>query len=289
MEQFLGISDNRLNASNARVVIIPVPFENSVSYGEGTADGPEAIIEASSQVELYDTLCECQLPETAVYTHDEIGRTVHYEGMAGEVLSLVGKILNADQFPLVLGGEHSIAVPAVQSFARKFPGGTVVHFDAHADLREQYQDNPNSHACALRRIRETNVRTISAGIRSMSQPEREFASREKILLISPETPSFWPELESALADVSGPAWLTFDVDGMDPSVMPATGTPEPGGLTWTETMRFFSLLATSNLVFKGADVVEFSPIRDFHYPQFTVAKLIHRLMLFLSFGCQVVK
>ncbi len=286
MLTFLDLENPDIHDSSVRTVILPVPFESSVCYGQGTSDGPLSILEASGQVELFDTLFQTRLPDNFIYTHSVIGRTKDYSLMARELRPVVANMLEIGKFPVIIGGEHSIAVPAIQAFSEKYPGATVIHFDAHADLRDTYQDNRNSHACTLRRIRELGLKTLSVGIRSMSLPEYTLSQTDGISLLSPESPDFWTDWEKALSRLSGPAWLTFDVDGMDPGIMPSTGTPEPGGFTWKQTMRILSDLSQSSLAFKGMDFVEFSPVENMHSPQFTAAKLLHRMIFFLVKGCR---
>jgi agmatinase len=282
IQQFLGYPPELINQSKAQTIIIPVPFENSVSYGRGAINGPHAILDASRQVEFYDCFLGKEYPMGGVFTQEEMPRHLSYDEIAVELSRRVGNVLDIGKFPLILGGEHSIAVPAVSAFAKKHPGGVLIHFDAHADLRESYQNNPNSHACALRRMRDLGLRSISAGIRSISPEESIYIRQESVEIFNPENDSFWDDLQSAISRLSGPAWLTFDVDGMDPSIMPATGTPEPGGLNWRETMRFLLILAKSNLQIKGVDIVEFAPIPQLHHADFTAAKLTYRMIMLFA-------
>jgi len=155
----------------------------------------------------------------------------------------------------------------------------VVHFDAHADLRNRYQGISWSHACTLRRIRELNLETISLGIRSMSHKGARLVESESIRQIMPESLTFLQEAHREIERLSGPAWITFDVDSLDPSIMPATGTPEPGGLSWQQTMHLFQLLRDSKIQICGADIVELAPIKNLCFPDFLAVKLTHRLLL----------
>ncbi|MBN1550528.1 agmatinase [bacterium] len=280
--QFLDYPIQDINYENAKVVITPVPFEASVSYGKGTAGGPSAILEASSQVELFDTFFKRECSAGEIYTTSEIDTISGYPQMAETLKNHVVKLLSDNKFPVILGGEHALSIPVAEAFFSRYPEGTIIHFDAHADLRHEYNANPYSHACTLKRIWELGCPTISIGIRSMSREEWDFAIQQNIILLSPEDTTFWESLRITLADKSGPAWLTFDVDGMDPSIMPATGTPEPGGFSWDETMRILMILSQSHLQFAGCDVVEFAPINGFHAADFTMAKLVYRIILALA-------
>ncbi len=279
MSQFLGFDPNTVSYDAARVVLVPVPYEASVSYGTGTAAGPAAIIDASMQVEFYDTLYQKEYPHMGIFTREPIHPDSSYQQMACELNQCVASILKDRKFPLVLGGEHAISVPAVDAFADRYPSPIVIHFDAHADLRNEYQGNPWSHACAIRHIRKRTQHTVSIGIRSMSSEEADLARTENICLLMPEKRSFWADVEQTIQRLSGPAWLTFDVDCFDPMVIPATGTPEPGGLLWPDIMQIIHWLSESSVQILGADVVELAPIPGIHAPDFIIAKLIHRMIL----------
>lgn len=279
MNQFLISQPPRDGYAGARIIVLPVPFEASVTYGEGTADGPAAILKASQQVETFDLYFKKELPETAIFTLPAVRSTRHYEEMAEMVRSRVLEILTDRKHPVILGGEHSVAIPAIEAFHTIHPNGCVIHFDAHADLRDHYRQNAWSHACTLRRIRDLGIQTLSVGIRSVCREEWDLILKNNIPFASPEQPDFWETLNRHLTSFTGPAWLTFDVDGLDPSVIPATGTPEPGGLTWQEVMRFLDLLAASRIRVIGADIVELAPAPGLHLADFTTAKLAHRIMI----------
>lgn len=279
MIQFLGLPAGEYTFQTAHVIVIPVPFEASVSYGTGTAQGPSAILNASCQIEFWDEWIKSDYTSFGIYTVDAMPDGSTVDRMSEFVFQTVVQCLQHQKFPVVLGGEHTIAVPAVAAFASVYPGGTVIHFDAHADLRDEYQDNRNSHACALRRIRETGVRTLSIGIRSCSKEESDYARQESILLLHPESPSFQNELTANISQISGPIWITFDIDGLDPALMPATGTPEPGGLSWKQVMDIFLLIKNANRYVIGCDIVELAPVKQLHHADFTAAKLAYRMML----------
>ena len=277
--QFLGYPPEAVDYLKARAVVIPVPFEASVSYGEGTALGPSAILAASAQVELFDSLLQRSLPDFSVFTETAVNCDHGYDCMASELQARVTRVLEAGKMPVVLGGEHSLSVSAVAAFAGLYPGGTVIHVDAHADLRDSYEGKKWSHACAMRRIREFGLQTVSIGIRSMSEEEYHLIQKEGITVISSEIPDFLREVKVAISRLQGPAWLTFDVDGLDPQILPSTGTPEPGGLSWRETMNLLQIIQDSVLEMKGFDVVELAPIPQMHHADFTIAKLIHRMIM----------
>ncbi len=275
---FLGLPEDRLSYSACRVAIVPVPFEASVSFGKGTAAGPQAILDASTQVELFDAILSKSYPEDGIFTLPAI-ETDRYDVLDQRLYDLTRRILDDRKFPIILGGEHSISVSAARAFRDLYPNTLVIHVDAHADLRDSYQDRTWSHACAMHRIRDLGLQSISIGIRSMSEDEAVLIREQNIFHTTPEHPDFWNRLETAFGCASGPAWMTFDVDGFDPSVIPSTGTPEPGGLTWMDVMRIFGMMRDSRIDLKGADFVELAPIPGIHHPEFTIARLIHRFIL----------
>ena len=278
---FLGLNENPFDHETVKSVLIPVPFEASVSYGKGTQFGPETILEASSQIELFDAHLNRSCPEFFFHTCASLKTMSDFKTMSEQLLPIVMNALELKKFPIVIGGEHSVAIPAINAFANFYPHGHVVHLDAHADLRDNYENNPWSHACVMRRVREYNLNTLSIGVRSFSNEENEYIQKNKISCLNPENPLFKETLQNQLNDLDGPAWLSFDVDVLDPSIMPSTGTPEPAGLTYTDIMEIFQMFQRSSLVFKGADITEFSPIPRLHHADFTCAKIIHRIALML--------
>lgn len=266
--------------SEAAVVILPVPYEGTVSYGGGTADGPAAILQASEQVELYD--------EQLASVPTEIGVVVDRSfrlprGSAGtvsaEVKRRVGELLQAGKKVIMLGGEHSITSGATAAAAEAHPGLVVVQLDAHADLRDSYRGDRYSHACAMARVLEhSEVRGV--GIRSYGRAEaariREGIPGYSILRAWEMQRRGWEG--NVLQGLEGrPVYLTIDLDYFDPSVIPATGTPEPGGGQWWPTIRFLArLFETARVV--AADVVELAPLRGMRHAEFTAARLVHKLI-----------
>lgn len=260
---FLGIPKGSL--AEAQVVILPVPFEETTSYGQGTVAGPEAIIAASRQVELYN-------PELG----DEIQKLVKI-ATAPSVRGGREAIEEAaakwtDKFLISLGGEHSITPQLVKPFLKKYPKLSVLQIDAHTDMREEWEGSKNSHACAMRRLQELGVKNIiQVGIRNTAKEEQQYLKPENI---------FWGDkynLEQILSKLTADVYLTFDVDGLDVSIMPATGTPEPGGLSYTQALEIIkAVVQKKNLV--AADFVEFSPIKSTPAYESLVAKLIYSLI-----------
>ena len=279
MTIFLGLAPEEYSYESARVIVVPVPFEASVSYGSGTAGGPQAILEASCQVEFLDALIDRDYTGFGIYTLEPMVRTGDYRIMADHVHKTIRRIILDAKFPVLLGGEHSVSIPALEAFHSLHPDCNVIHIDAHADLRDQYQGNPVSHACVCRRIHEMGIKVLSIGIRSFCSEERLYAQKHSIPLLHPESNEFWDRLDTCLKKISGPAWLTFDVDGLDPAIMPATGTPEPGGLLWGDVTRILLAVKNSNMRILGCDIVELAPVPGLHHADFTAAKLAYRIML----------
>ena len=264
----------------ARVAVLPVPYEATVSYGGGTARGPAAILEASTQIESYDDRLGCVSSACGIWTDPPLA----VEGLPPErVVEVVSRrfaeLLDAGAWVVMLGGEHSITPGGVAAAAARHPGLHVVQLDAHADLRASYQGSPWSHASAMARcLDHAPIRAI--GIRSYSPEEAERMRRGipgYALLPAWEVGrEGW--IERALSGLDGrPVYLTFDVDYFDPAVVPATGTPEPGGGTWWPTLDLLEALFRRTQVV-AADVVELAPVAGLHHADFTVARLVYHLI-----------
>lgn len=297
----------------AKAVIIPFGLEASVSYGGGTSKGPQAMIDASPELELFDEELWCEpLREIGVVTiadpylsqweRSKSAQTISGEGKnaasespnplprgegtriadALELLSnTVEQVLSDGKFPFVFGGEHSITAGAIRPYLRRHPDLIMLHFDAHADLRDGYMGEHYSHASALRRcLDDERLELVSCGIRNISQSEIPFleANRHRIHIHWGKDKSLW-RLEDILAPLKGrPVYITFDLDGFDASVMPATGTPEPGGLFWHDVMPILRgcMKVCDKVV--GADINELAPIKGFHASDFLAAKLAYKIM-----------
>ena len=278
---FLGI-DNKTKF-NEKVVVVPFGLEKTVSYGGGTKNGPKEIIKASHQVELYDE-------ELNYEPHKKIGiktlkpfKIDKNINKALKKISLINEnILNKKKFPLVLGGEHSITPGCIIPFTKKFKKLCLLHFDAHADLRESYLGEKYSHASAIRRCLDyKNVSLISFGIRNISKGEIPFLKKnsKRINIFWAKDKKKWNLNTFKKMIKNKTVYLTFDVDGFDSSIMPATGTPEPGGLFWNESLEIIKIAAkNSNIV--GADINELAPIKGFNSYNFLVAKLAYKILAY---------
>ena len=276
---FLGI-DNKFSIDE-KAVIIPFGLEKTVSYGSGTKNGPKEIIKASHQVELYDEEFNCEpFKKIGIKTIKPFKINKNIKTALNQISKLNERILNKKKFPLTLGGEHLITPGCIEPFVKKFNKILILHFDAHADLRNSYNNQKFSHASAIRRcLDHKNVSLVSFGIRNISKEEIPYLKKnsKRIEIFWAKDKKKW-NLEKFKRIISNKiVYLTFDVDGFDSSLMPATGTPEPGGLFWDETLEIIKIAAkNSNIV--GADINELAPIKGFNSYNFLVAKLAYKIL-----------
>ena len=276
---FLGI-DNKFSIKE-KVIVVPFGLEKTVSYGTGTRNGPKEIIKASHQVELYDEELNCEpYKKIGIKTLKPFKIEKNINKALNKISRINEKIINNNMFPLVFGGEHSITPGCIAPFAKKHKKLCLLHFDAHADLRDSYNGEKYSHASAIRRCLDyKNLSVISFGIRNISKSEvsylRKNSNRIKIFWAKDKKKwnlnSFKKLIKNKIV------YLTFDVDGLDSSIMPATGTPEPGGLLWQETLEIIKI-AMKNSKIIGADINELSPIKGFNSYNFLVAKLAYKIL-----------
>ena len=278
---FLGVDAEQ--SITPQVIIVPFGLEKTVSYGGGTKNGPKEIIKASHQVELFDEeLNKEPYKEIGIKTLKPFSIKNKIESALDQLSKINEDILSSDKFPLVFGGEHSITAGSIRPFIKKFKELTLLHFDAHADLRESYQGEKFSHACAIKRCLDyKNVNVVSFGVRNLSKQEMEFYSnnKDRIKIFWGKDKKNWDfsELSNLFKDKT--VYITFDVDGLDASIMPATGTPEPGGLLWDETLPIIKKVCQlSNVV--GADINELAPIKNFDSYNFLVAKLAYKILAY---------
>ena len=276
---FLGI-DNQFNFKE-KVVIVPFGLEKTVSYGGGTKNGPKEIIKASHQVELYDDELNCEpYKKIGIKTLKPFKIDNNIKKALNNISKINKKILNKKLFPMTFGGEHSITSGCIAPFTEKYKDICLLHFDAHADLRESYNGERFSHASAIKRCLDyPNVSVISFGIRNISKSEIHFLKKNssRINIFWAKDKNKWNLNNFKRLIKNKTVYLTFDVDGFDSSIMPATGTPEPGGLFWYETLNVIKVAAkNSNIV--GADINELSPIKGFDSYNFLVAKLAYKIL-----------
>jgi len=283
---FLGLEGDAATWDRAGVVILPIPYESTVSYQGGTKLGPAAIIEASRYIELYDQELDTEpAPEVGVFTLPALHLSAAGpETAVRELREAYDAILEAagDRLVIGLGGEHSISSAPVLAHAARMKGRrlSVLQFDAHGDLRLEYEGSPYSHAAVMARCID-DVDLVQVGIRAITSEERALIrERDNITTIFAE--EMWENdawIDRAMQALGGDVFITFDVDYFDPSLMPATGTPEPGGMTWYPTMKLLRrVFSEKNVV--GADVVELAPIGGNAAPDFVAAKLVHKMIAY---------
>ncbi len=265
---------------NARIAVLPVPFERTTSYLQGTADGPKAIVEASYNVELYDIELDDEPYLQGIHTLSSLAFP------AGELINqslnkievAIARILDDGKWPIILGGEHTISYPIFLAFQKRFSNLSILHLDAHTDLRNEYLDDPFSHACVIRRIREHNKNIVSVGIRSMSREEANYIKKEKpIIFYDHEIQKHGIPTDRILAALSNDVFITFDLDAVSPAEMASVGTPEPGGLNWFQVKELFEeVFLKKNVI--GFDVVELKPDGVNFHPNFWAAKMIYTMI-----------
>lgn len=259
--QFLG---HEVSYNDAKALVVPVPYEATTTYLRGTSKGPDAIIKASCNVEEF--IAELGQEIREIHTTEVVPCST-FEELSSSILPFVNKAVADSKFPVFLGGEHSITPPIVSAMKEHYPSLKVFHIDAHADMRLEYEGRKDSHACAMRRVHELGVETISIGIRAISWEEDEYIKSNGIKVYGP----YFDPIE-VLSGLSEPLYISLDFDGLDPSVVPDVGTPEPGGIGYYQLL---SLLREtfSNFEVVGMDAVELLPISS--YGPFTAARIVH--------------
>ena len=276
---FLGI-DNKFSIKE-KVVVVPFGLEKTVSYGGGTKNGPKEIIKASHQVELYDEELSCEpYKKIGIKTLKPFKIDKNINKALNKMSKVNEEILSKNLFPLTFGGEHSITPGCIAPFAKKYKKLCLLHFDAHADLRDSYGGEKYSHASAIRRCLDyKNVSVISFGIRNISKSEIPYLKKNsnRIKIFWAKDKKKWNLNSFKKLVKNKTVYLTFDVDGFDSSIMPATGTPEPGGLLWDETLEIIKI-AMKNSKIVGADINELAPIKGFNSYNFLVAKLAYKIL-----------
>lgn len=288
--QFGDLPPEQCDPERSRVAIIPVPYDGTSTYQKGADRGPEAIVAASAQVELHDIETSSEVYRAGIHTELPVTESASPERMTAAVRERVAAALSASRFPVLLGGEHSVSLGAVQACAERYPGLSVLQLDAHTDLRPEYHGSPFNHACVMARVREL-CPIVQVGIRSMDAAERSSLDLRRVFFAEGIVASAvrarrlaglrqglrrrgW--MREALRHLGARVYVTVDLDVFDPSVLPSTGTPEPGGLDWYEVTAFLRLVAEQREVV-GFDVVELCP-GDNPASDFLAARLVYKLL-----------
>ena len=287
---FLGLEEPWCHPDQAGVYVLPAPYEHTSSYVPGSDEGPSAIIEASHQVEFYDEMLRCEPYKEwgGIATVSPLDLKGKVDRAAVDAIeAFVRPHVGNGRFLVTLTGEHTGALGAIRAHATRYSGLTVLQIDAHGDLRQAYQDNPYSHASVMARVVDDGLPLVQVGIRSISPEEvTRISGSDQITtffaaqLLDPSGPyegksSRW--VPDVIKACRGPVYLTFDCDGLDASLVPALGTPEPGGLGWYDTLNLITSLANGPGIV-GMDISEIAPIEGFVAPQFCIARLIYRIL-----------
>jgi agmatinase len=291
VQQFLG-SEAQTPYHSAGAVILPIPYEATTTYRKGCENGPDAVLEASQQLEAYDEELQRETClEVGIYTHAPIADTRRDRALSAETMlqvttEKVSHLIADGKFVIAVGGEHAITTGVVRAYQQALDEPfTVVQIDAHGDMREEYEGSLHNHACVMRRVLELGLPTLPVGIRAICQQEAQLIQDRQIPVVwAREIAEGSGWIEKAIAQIkTAKVFITIDVDGIDPSLIPGVGTPEPGGLGWYETLRFLRrIFATHEVI--GADVMELAPVTDSVVSEFTTAKLIYKLIGYQAFA-----
>ncbi len=282
---FGDLSDSESTWVDSRAVIFSAPFGDSVTYRKGAENGPQAIIESSRNLELFDMELGLEPSSAGIHTLPIPSRdyTFSFQTMHRWVYDTAKKILLAGKLPILLGGEHSVSLGSIRRAAEEFPDLTVLCLDAHSDMRDQYQGNRFSHACVMRRCLEV-AQPVLVGVRSMCSEEHEFVSKAGVAVVTAEEfLSNRTSLDGILGALSSNVYLSVDLDVLDPSEMPSVGTPEPGGLSWYDAIRIIRRVARERKIV-AADFVELNPIPGNIAPDFLAAKLVYKTIGYVLFA-----
>ena len=290
IKQFLG-SEAIASYENAQAVILPIPYEATTTYRKGCEHGPDAVLEASDQLEAYDEELQRETClEVGIYTADYVADTrfnpdLTAEEMLTETTETVTQFIQDQKFVVGIGGEHAITTGIVRAYQQALDEAfTVVQIDAHGDMRHEFEGSLHNHACVMRRVLEMGLPTLPVGIRAICKEEAELIKAKEIPVIWAREMAVDPDwIEKAINQIKTPkVFITIDVDGIDPSLIPGVGTPEPGGMGWHETLRFLRRVFETREVI-GCDVMELAPVVDSVVSEFSTAKLIYKLIGYHAF------
>ena len=275
LNSFGYLEDKYAKLENASIVIIPAPYDQTSTWVKGADRGPAAIIEASGNMELYDIETDSEVYLKGIYTAEAVDGRLYPGDMVETVRERVERHIQNDKFTVVIGGEHSVSIGAIRANIEKHPDMTVLQLDAHCDLRDQYEGSQYNHACVMARVKEL-CPILQVGIRSMDSSEKKSLDKDRVLFAT-DIHSSTDWIGWVVSKLSDKVYITIDLDVFDPSIMPSTGTPEPGGLLWYEVLTLLKTICNSkDLV--GFDVVELCPDERNKSPDFMAAKLIYKLL-----------
>ena len=272
---YAGIPDELGKLGRAKIVLIPVPYDGTSTWQKGADKGPQAFLEASENMELYDIETGTEVYQQGVFLADAVTENATPEAMVAAVHQATKKYIKKNKFVTIFGGEHSVSIGTIRAFNEMYPSITVLHIDAHADLRKEYEGSKCNHACAVYEASQT-TNLIQVGIRSMDIMEKTLMDEEKTYFAHEMAiDDTW--VDSAIDQMTDNVFITFDLDAFDPSILPSTGTPEPGGLLWYETLGFLKqVFEEKNVV--GFDIVELCPNKKEKSSDFLAAKLYYKML-----------
>jgi len=272
---YAGIDEKYAGIEKSKIVLIPVPYDGTSTWQKGADKGPEAFLEASENMELYDIETDSEVYKEGVYMTDAVTENSSPEAMVDAVHEITKKYIKKNKFVTIFGGEHSVSIGTIRAFNECFNSLTVLHIDAHADLRKEYAGSSCNHACAVYEASQT-TNLVQVGIRSMDTIEKTIAEDDKTFYAHDMVADdYW--MENAIDQMTDTVFITFDLDALDPSIMPSTGTPEPGGLLWYETLDFLKkVFEEKNVV--GFDIVELCPNPNEKSSDFLAAKLYYKML-----------
>ncbi len=277
MRTFAGIPKEFSDFKKSKAIIVPVPYDGTSTWKKGADKGPNAILDAAENMELFDIETGFETYKHGIHLHDLIPISTSPKLTNNNIYRITQRLLTENKLLTFLGGEHSISIGIIQAFKKKYPELSVVQFDAHLDLRDSYEGTEYNHACALHWA-NLNTDLHQIGIRSMDVDERKNMNAEKVVLSSAISDSYdWTELSNKLNEF---VYLTIDLDVLDPSIMPSTGTPEPGGLNWNQLVSAIRTISKKNTIV-GFDIVELCPNKHNYHSDFTAAKLLYKTISFI--------
>lgn len=272
---FGDIPENYSNLRDSKIVILPVPYDKTSTWIKGADKGPEAILTASSNMELYDIETDSEVYKRGIFTDKFIDGNLTPEELVDAVDGKTKKFIHDGKFTVVIGGEHSVSIGAIKAHSEKYNNLCVLQLDAHSDLREEYEGSKYNHACVMTRAKE-NAKIVQVGIRSMDSSELDHMDKKRVVFAKDiQNNKEW--IKSVIKKLSSKVYITIDLDVFDPSIMPSTGTPEPGGLLWYDVLNLLKEVIKQKEVV-GCDVVELCPNKNNKAPDFLAAKLIYKIL-----------
>lgn len=272
---YAGIDQKYATPDGAKIVLFPVPYDGTSTWGKGADKGPEAFLQASENMELYDIETDTEVYKQGIYLAETIQENTTPEAMVTAVHTAIKESIKRNKFVTMVGGEHAVSIGAIRAFNECYDDLTVLQIDAHADLRKEYNGSPYNHACALYEANET-TNLIQVGIRSMDASEKRVINEDNVFFaLDMNADDYW--MDSAIQLMTDNVYITLDLDAFDPSILPSTGTPEPGGLLWYETLEFLKkVFEEKNVV--GFDIVELCPNEIDKSSDFLAAKLYYKML-----------